>query len=252
MKLNKKTIYRVETQELFDKMMKDAKEQYRNSLPSDVWNVNREKTAVRIDEDGSLSHSRFDYYYYENKDDDFYGYCFTDYKDIPEIYPLNFGGFCVDAPDFKTAYAEFQKHMLNVFGNKSAEVISLRDADVYTVRVDDKNTTVITPDGKTATAKCHPDDEFDVVEGFRVAMEKIRDSERKLTKDERDILNILLTAGCTTLLVDKFIEMTGKLNDKDVCTINVRYGVGNYSEDVFCWLDDGEEYNIQELMKKYA
>ena len=241
MKLNKKTIYRVKTQELFDKMMKDAKEQYRNSLPSDVWNVNREKTAVRIDEDGSLSHSRFGYYY-ENKDDDFYGYCFTDYKDIPEIYPLNFGGFCVDAPDFKTAYAEFQKHMLNVFGNKSNSVIPLRAADVYTVRVDDKNTTVITPDGKTATAKCHPDDEFDVVEGFRVALEKIKRQDIKLNQKEREILNAIIVLGGTSFYINDEHDLIADFDDESVYV--------SIEEDDFKWCEEYEDYDVKELLEQ--
>ena len=252
MKLNKKTIYRVRTRELYDKMMKDAEKQgYRWGLfkPTEqqIWDQYKEDTGVRIGDDGILGYCEMKYYE-QHKHTEYKEYYFTEYHDIPEIYPINFGCVGVDAPDFETAFSVFKNYLNNREG-----LIDMLNEKVYTVRVQGDNTTVITPNGKVATAKCHPDDEFDVVEGFRVALEKIKDSERKLTDDERAILNIFLTAGCTTLLVDKYLEMTGKLKDKDICAINVRMDSGSiYSEDVFEWLEDGEEYNIQELMKKYA
>lgn len=252
MKLNKKTIYKVKTQEAYNNLMKDAEAQgyrwYSGNKPTelDYWRLDKENTAVYIDGEGALTRGEFD-----EKDvtkPRYKEWSVIDYEVVPKIYPINFGCVGIDAPDFKTAYEIFSGYMKN-----RDNLIDMLNEKVYTVRVQGDNTTVITPDGKVATAKCHPDDEFDIVEGFRVALEKIKDSERKLTDDERAILNIFLTAGCTTLLVDKYIEMTGILEDTDICTINVREDSGSiYSEDVFEWLDDGEEYNIQELMKKYA
>jgi hypothetical protein len=168
-------------------------------------------------------------------------YSIVEYESTPKIYPINVGCVGVDAPDFKTAYEEFRKHMLNIFGDKS-------ETNTYTVRVDDNKTTVITPDGKTATAKCHPDDEFDVVEGFRVAMEKIRDSERKLTTEEFNVLNALQTLGCDTFRLDIGIEVIGFKNAIQVTCIDLD---GDFDE-VFNWLEDEEVYNISELLDKYA
>lgn len=238
MKLNKKTIYRVRTQELFDKIMEDAKKQGYTTLPSIAWHNNEEDTAVRIGPDGVLGFSRIGYY---QENDDYDTYDFTEYKDIPEIYPINFGCVGIEAPDFKTAYEEFRKR-INIIGALPIQT------NVYTIRVEDNETTVITPDGKTATAKCHPDDEFDVVEGFRVALEKIRDSERKLTDEEFNVLNALQTLGCDAFRLDIGIEVIGFKNAMQVTCVDLD---GDFDE-AFNWLKDEEVYNIDELLDKYA
>ena len=247
MKLNKKTIYKVDTKEKFNAMMTDADEQgfYWNKKGDaqthpDYWAYYTNETCVRINEQGHLNYG----------DAPLYEHCWTDYdhKDY-ELTPkaricgVGPGAICVDAPNYKEAYQAFMNYI-----NPMVDAITMKKADTYTVRVDDKNTTVITPDGKTATAKCHPDDEFDVVEGFRVAMEKIRDSERKLTGEEFSVLNALLTLGCDTFRLDIGVEVIGFKNAMQVTCIDLD---GDFDE-VFNWLEDEEVYNIEELLDKYA
>ena len=243
MKLNKKTIYKVDTKEKFNAMMKDAKEQGyywcakgdADTHP-DYWDIYTDDTYVRITKDGYMMYGTLYSY-----GDGFTDHAREDYVLPTTIYPLNFGCVGIDAPDFKTAYEEFRKRMRDIFDDKS-------ETNTYTVRVDDNNTTVITPDGKVAIAKCHPDDEFDIVEGFRVALEKIKDSERKLTDEEFNVLNALQTLGCDTFRLDIGIEVIGFKNAMQVTCIDLD---GDFDE-IFNWLEDEEVYNIDELLEKYA
>ena len=238
MKLNKKTIYRVKTQELFDKMMEDAKKQDYSYLHTDIWTMYKENTGVRIDEKGNMNYCSMSYYW-DNKQTDYKDYYYTEYRDIPEIYPLNFGCVGIDAPDFKTAYEAFRKHMLNIFGDKS-------ETNTYTVRVDDNKTTVITPDGKCATAKCHPDDDFDIIEGFKTAIEKIREMDRKLTFEEKKILSALELLNCSTFEVTDYEQINGYNNNGNDVEIDIT------DKDVFSWLNTHKELNVKEILEKYA
>ena len=237
MKLNKKTIYHVKTKELYDAMMKDAEKQglksWHGYKPTELdwWDGYKENTCIRIDENGELNYGSAEYYKTNYLDHEH-----KDYKDTPEVYSI-FGGLCVDAPDFSTAYDVIKDYIQN------RGAIPIRN-DVYTIRVEDDNTTVITPDGKTATAKCHPDDEFDIVEGFRVALEKIKELDRKLTKEEYKILRALEVLGCDTFEIKKEFELTGFSDGIYACDIDI--------EDEFSWLNSDETYNTKEILEKYA
>lgn len=238
MKLNKKTIYRVRTQELFDKMMEDAKKQGYTTLPSTSWYNNKENTAVRIDMDGVLGFSRIGYYH---ENDDYDTYDFTEYEEVPKIYPINFGCVGIDAPDFKTAYEVFSGYM-----KTRDELIDMINEKVYTVCVQDNKTTVITPDGKVGTAKCHPDDDFDIVEGFKTAIEKIREMDRKLTFEEKKILSALELLNCSTFEVTDYEQINGYNNNGNDVAIDIT------DKDVFSWLKPCKEFNIKEILEKYA
>lgn len=244
MKLNKKTIYEVKTQELFDKMMEDAKKQDYSYLHTDIWTMYKENTGVRIDEKGNMNHCSMSYYW-DNKQTGYKDYYYTEYKDVPEIYPINFGCVGVDAPDIQTAYRMFNDYMSEWHARQKETddfINTLLNKKVYAVRVDDKNTTVITPDGKTATAKCHPDDEFDVVEGFRVAMEKIKRQDIKLNQKEREILNAIVVLGGTSFYVS---DDHALMVDFDDDTVYV-----TIEEDDFKWCEEYEDYDVKELLEQ--
>ena len=245
MKLNKKTIYRVKTQELYNKIMKDAEEQgycwHSGAKPTelDYWRLDKENTAIYIDEDGTLTRGEFD-----EKDVEkprYKEWSVVNYDVVPEIYPINFGCVGIDAPDFKTAYEIFSGYMKN-----RDNLIDMLNEKVYTVRVQGDNTTVITPDGKVATAKCHPDDEFDIIEGFKTAIEKIREMDRKLTKEEHDILYALKLLNCSTFDVTDYDQINGyDINGNDV-SIDIT------DKDVFSWLTPYKEFDVKEILDKYA
>lgn len=156
------------------------------------------------------------------------------------INDYGFGVVGINAPDYKTAKEIFE----NYFKNRE-DFINMLNEKVYTVRVEDDNTTVITPDGKMATAKCHPDDAFDIVEGFRVALEKIKELDRKLTSSEKKMLDALVALNCETISVDC---------DKDLWC-DFKFG-GAMCFDIaagdFEWLIEDKCYNPKELLEKYA
>jgi hypothetical protein len=239
MKLNKKTIYHVKTKELYDKMMNDAEEQgYYWVNPGDAkthntdkWTVYRNETCVKIDSHGVMWYGDVDYY-----STDYKNYARVEYKDTPEVYSI-FGGLCVDAPDFSTAYDAIKDYI------QHRGAIPIRN-NVYTIRVEDDTTTVITPEGKMATAKCHPDDDFDVVEGFRVALEKIKESERKLTQREKDILNAIIVLGGHSLCVTDDHDLIVDFDDENIYV--------DIKKDDFKWLNIYEDYDPKELLEKYA
>ena len=235
--MKKKIIYKVYSQKDYDQLMKDLEKEgctwFSDHKPTqlDYYKEYKEPMAIYVDENGWLTKSAV------SEMTAYKDYSIVEYKPTPKIYPINVGCVGVDAPDFKTAYEEFRKHMLNIFGDKS-------ETNTYTVRVDDNKTTVITPDGKVATAKCHPDDDFDVVEGFRVALEKIEEQNRKLTQKEKDILNSIIVLGGYSFYIDEDHDLIVEFDDESIYV--------DIDDDVFKWCEAFEDYNPKELLEKYA
>ena len=241
MKLNKKTIYKVDTKEKFNAMMKDADEQgfYWNKKGDaqthpDYWTYYTNETCIRINEQGHLSYGDVPLYKHYWTDHDNKDYELTPKARICGVGP---GAVCVEAPNYKEAYQAFMNYI-----NPVVDSIMMKKTNTYTIRVDDKNTTVITPDGKTATAKCHPDDEFDVVEGFRVAMEKIKRQDIKLNQKEREILNAIVVLGGTSFYVNDEHELIVDFDDECVYV--------SIEEDDFKWCEEYEDYNVKELLEQ--
>lgn len=238
MKLEKKTIYRVKTKELYNAMMKDAEKQGLNwwcgvkpTENDNCWDTYKENTCVRIDENGKLNFADEDYYNRE-----FNTYSRKEYENTPEVFSC-LGGMCVDAPDFTTAYKIFKEHIDRI------GALPIQN-NVYTIRVEDYNTTVITPDGKMATAKCHPDDEFDIIEGFRVALEKIKEIDRKLTQREKDILNAIIVLDGHSFYINEDHDLIVEFDDENIYV--------DIEKDDFKWCELFEDYEPKELLEKYA
>lgn len=243
MKLEKNTKYLLKTEELYDAFLKDAEEQGYRWLSGDAptkrnyYFVNTKRSCIYIDSNGALN----------NGSEESMASCYphvkcVEYKNIPEIYPINFGCIGVDAPDFNTAYRMFTDYMTKLDSTNKLFKDMLNEK-VYTIKVQGDRTTVITPEGKMATAKCHPDDDFDVVEGFRVALEKIEEADRKLTRKEIKILEAL-----ELLDVEEFYVTDGKLygytEDGEVSV--------HIDDDDFEWCVEYDDYSVEELLEKYA
>lgn len=156
------------------------------------------------------------------------------------INDYGFGVVGINAPDYKTAKEIFE----NYFKNRE-DFINMLNEKVYTVRVEGDNTTVITPEGKMATAKCHPDDDFDIVEGFRVALEKIEEQNRKLTSSEKKMLDALVTLNCETIHRDCDNDFYCAFENGDGLYVDV-------ADDDFKWLIEYKDYDPKELLEKYA
>ena len=242
MKLNKKTIYRVKTQKLYNEMMEDCEKQgFRWIKKGDAkthfpekWKCYEGETCVRIDENGVLWYADVECY---EKHMDTHGYEWVEYKNIPSIYPMGIGAVCIDAPNYEEAYQAFIDYI-----NPLINTLTAKKPNEYTVRVEDEKTTVITPDGKMATAKCHPDDEFDVVEGFRVAMEKIKRQDIKLNQKEREILNAIVVLGGISFYINDEHYLIADFEDESVYV--------SIEEDDFKWCEEYEDYNVKELLEQ--
>jgi hypothetical protein len=242
MKLEKNTKYLLKTEELYDAFLKDAEAQGYRWLSGDeptkrnYYYINTKHSCIYIDGDGALN----------NGSEESMARCHphakcVEYKNIPEIYPINFGCIGVDAPDFNTAYRMFTDYITKL-DKKSIDLLDMLNEKVYTVKVQCDRTTVITPEGKMATAKCHPDDDFDVVEGFRVAMEKIKRQDIKLNQKERDILNAIVMLGGTSFYINDEHYLIADFDDESVYV--------SIEEDDFKWCEEYEDYNVKELLEQ--
>lgn len=244
MKLEMNKAYRAKTQEQFDKILEQAEKQNirwfageKATWHRDYWHRYEEHTLVYVDKGGltigadecGLS-SQYD---------------IVDFVEEPKVVQINPWCVRVDAPDFAAAQSQLDKWLNDMMKRTNKEIEEKMFSEkCYTVRVDGRDVTVITPDGKTATARCHPDDEFDIAEGVRIALEKIERKNHKLTSDEWCVLNFLDDADCDTIYIDKGVEIVGRKNGNDVVSL-----CGDYTDEMFDWLDDRNEYSIDELME---
>ena len=236
MKLEKKTVYKVKTQMDYDAMMRDAEQQGfawsfgEKATSCNYWNEYKDKTVVYVERDNELAYGPDEDLQLASK----YGYAIKDYKrdDVVEIKP---GCFCVEADDFETA----QRKMKDYLAKEDDE----NEEESYTVTIKGRDVTVVTPDGETATAHCHPDDKFDVFEGVRIALEKIKRKEHKLTSDEWCVLNFLDDMGCDTMYIDKDCGVYGEKDYTDIVKL-----MGDSVKGFFDWLEAYESYDIDELV----
>lgn len=234
MKLEKKTVYRTKTQMEYDAMMRDAEQQGfvwsfgEKATSCNYWNKYKDKTVVYVERDNELAYGPDEDLPLASK----YGYAIKDYKrdDVVEIKP---GCFCVEAADFETAQRKMKEHLAK---EESEE-------ESYTITINGRDVTVVTPDGKTATAHCHPDDDFDVMTGIEVALEKIKNKDRRLTEQEYGILEFLENMGCDEITITRYGDVEGYCEGEEIVTI-----YGSCIDECFDWLESFEAYNIEDLM----
>ena len=245
MKLGKKKAYRAKTQEQFNKILEQAEKQgikwlmgAKATENKNYWNCREENTVVCVDERGLLTT-----WCEESARTD--GYDVVDFVEEPKVVPINPWCVRVDAPDFAAAQSQLDEWLNNMLKKTNEEIMEKMFSEkCYTVRVDGRNVTVITPDGKTATAHCHPDDEFDIAEGVRIALEKIERKNHKLTMKEFYVLDFLDDMDCDTLYVNKGYCIGGERDGETIIELS-----DVSVEDLFDWLDDCESYNIDDLME---
>lgn len=244
MKLEMKTAYRAKTQEQFNKILEQAEKQGitwwggdKATENKNYWNCRKENTVVCVDDVGLTA--------WREEAARVSGYDVVDFVEEPKVVQITPWCVRVDAPDFAAALAQLDEWLSNMMKKINKEIEEkMFSKECYTVSVEGRDVTVITPDGKTATAHCHPDDEFDVAEGVRVALEKIERKNHKLTSDEWRVLDFLDDADCDTIYIDKGVEIVGRKNGKDVVSL-----CGDYTDEMFNWLDDCNEYDIEDLME---
>lgn len=245
MKLEKKKAYRAKTQEQFNKILEQAEKQGITWLMGDkatenknYWNCRKENTVVCVDERGLLTT-----WCEEGARTD--GYDVIDFVEEPKVVQITPWCVRVDAPDFAAAQSRLDEWLNNMMKRTNEEIMEKMFSEkCYTVRVDGRDVTVITPDGKTATAHCHPDDEFDIAEGVRIALEKIERKNHKLTMKEFYVLDFLDDMDCDTMYVNKGYCIGGERDGETIIELS-----DVSVEDLFDWLDDCESYDIGDLME---
>lgn len=116
------------------------------------------------------------------------------------------------------------------------------------LKISDKEIEVKTTDGRVGVAKCHPDDEFDVLEGLRLAVDRALNS-ITLTDSEKEYLRELQTLGCSDVIRHRFRDNVEKItayNNKDekiVCSFY--YDIKHLKS-----LKYDTNYNIADLLKE--
>lgn len=143
----------------------------------------------------------------------------------------------VEAESYEEALAKLKRGIYT-------EVEEEEDEEEYSVVIDGNKTIVRTRDGKEGVAKCNPDDEFDVVEGFKVAIERIRTKYHKLTKEERALLTAFKATGATKLAVHKAPEVSGVEFADEKNRV-----MGGIKTEMLNWLNANVVYEIADLLK---
>lgn len=91
----------------------------------------------------------------------------------------------------------------------------------FDVAISKNEITIKSKDGKiTATAKCHPDDAFDFGEGFRVAMERFKEKQKKDDK---------IKVGDTVEILDPGIGFATDIDffkDNNLINYGIKYRYG--------------------------
>lgn len=237
--LENKTAYRAKTQEQFNKILKQADKQGIKWLMGDratdndtYWNCRKQNTVVCVDADSLTTWS-------EELAQDSGLFKIVDFVEDPSVVEITPNCYCVDAPDYETAYNAFKEY------TEKAKVLPVETEECYTVTVKGRDVTVVTPDGKTATAQRGVgfDDGFDVLRGIEAALNKIKMESHKLTKREDDVLDFLYSIGCDGLCVCDEDELVGVRDGDEIITLE-----GDVVDGLFDWLDVYEDYNIEDLM----
>lgn len=244
MKLEKNKAYRVKTQEQFNKILEQAEKQNirwsageKATEHRDYWHRYEERSLVFVDKSG-LTIGNVEYGTSSK-------YEIVDFVEEPKVVQINPWCVRVDAPDFAAAQSQLDEWLNNMMKRTNEEIMEKMFSEkCYTVRVDGRDVTVITPDGKTATAHCHPDDEFDIAEGVRIALEKIERKNHKLTIKEFYVLDFLDDMDCDAMYVNKGYCIGGERDGETIIELS-----DVSVEDLFDWLDDCESYDIDELME---
>ena len=158
-----------------------------------------------------------------------------------EIEPANWKSFCVEADSFEEALEKWKKGLTVA---KEEE-----NAPDYIVKIVGNKTIVVRKDGKVGEARCNPADDFDVVEGIRIAIDRINAQDVTLTVNDVTLLKLLKTLGAYYVLVANSCELLG-------CNV-FAYDVDD--EEIFCGsvsfcelasLKRNLKYKIDDLLKE--
>lgn len=95
---------------------------------------------------------------------------------------------------------------LNLFKEKYPQFFVEKDYD-YKVKRNGQETIVIDKYGEKYTARCNPSDKFDIVEGFKVALNKKRHDEDVHDQEQKG-LKLLSELGCDRFEISKYFDIS--------------------------------------------
>jgi hypothetical protein len=119
--------------------------------------------------------------------------------------------------------------------------IETMDENTYIVKVKGDTTTVINKNGDVGVATCHPDDKFDIVEGFKYAMQRL--NKFVLDDDEKLMLKNAYNMGAIYILVNHETDTITFTDDTTDIRINL------YNNDMFSDLESHKIYEILDLLE---
>ena len=147
---------------------------------------------------------------------------------------------CIEINEYGKMYYGTQQYYMTY--EKRTPIEYTGSSKEYKLIVEDPYVTLISPDGKTAIAKCHPDDEFDVFEGIRVAATKLEALEAEITDKEANVLLALYDLGCDYFRIDSdYEEIDGYCDDQELVTFWI-------DQDTFNYLEPGTKYYIDDFI----
>lgn len=161
-------------------------------------------------------------------------------KSYESLNELNDDETCIEINGSGTMFYGTQHYYMT--HEKRTPIEYTGSSKEYKLIVEDPYVTLISPDGKTAIAKCHPDDEFDVFEGIRVAATKLEALEAEITDKEANILLALYDSGCDYFRIDSdYEEIDGYCDDQELVTFWI-------DQDTFNYLEPGTKYYIDDFI----
>lgn len=123
--------------------------------------------------------------------------------------------------------------------------IETMDENTYIVKIKGNKTIVINNKGEEGVAKCHPDDEFDISEGVKIAFKDL--TAIRLSDDELDYLNTALVLGCNSVMRHDLYEYVRFVSDNG----NVLLDRSNPDNKMFTMLEPHKHYKITDVLARY-
>ena len=114
----------------------------------------------------------------------------------------------------------------------------------YQIFVNGNKTMVVDKYGRRGISKCHPDDEFDTIEGIRVAIENLTENTHPLAQSERELLLLAKELGCEYVMRSKSANLLMLYSENRDIDLSLEYDLR------LDWLKDEKEYTIENLLER--
>lgn len=114
----------------------------------------------------------------------------------------------------------------------------------YQIFVNGNKTMVVDKYGRRGVSKCHPDDEFDTIEGIKVAIENLMENTHPLAQSERELLLLAKELGCEYVMRSESANLLMLYSENRDIDLSLEYDLR------LDWLKDEKEYTIENLLER--